>query len=197
MSRNQYLSEHFNEWLDRYAPPRFIANNPDAMQQEADTLLGIVGRYAPSVGYAEWLDEVLRRLTENMTARTWPAGGEVTKACRENAKSSTGPKAEVSFDPAEMAARRMSAGDTVSEGWVYGVGACELAARGLVDHETMSRYRSAAFYARKELYSHDAALAWEAEAKERHEAGKELWRSKSEKRQRRDVSSHIRSAAHA
>lgn len=83
--RESYLSLRFNEFLDRFAPPRGIANNPTAMQQDADAMLRTVLRYAPSEGYSEWLDRVLRDLQEGMTTRSWPAPGELAKACKAGA----------------------------------------------------------------------------------------------------------------
>jgi hypothetical protein len=194
MSRTDYLAEHFNGWLERYAPPRFMTDKPDAAQQEADALLRILGRHAPTQGYAEWLEGILRQLTENMTARTWPTGGEVSKACRDANKFTsprdTGKKSEMR-DAAQIVAQAMADGEPVGEAWLYGVAACELAARGLVTRELMDRYRSAAYFARRKTYGDAAALEWEAEAKERHEAGKALWRSRDEARKDRDTADHM------
>lgn len=86
--RETHLTQRFNEFLDRFAPPRSIANNPTAMQQDADDMLRTVLRYAPSNGYSEWLDRVLRDLQEGMTTRSWPAPGELARACK--AASSVG-----------------------------------------------------------------------------------------------------------
>jgi hypothetical protein len=190
VSRSDYLSQHFNEWLDRYAPPRHLADKPDALQAEANDLLRIIGNHAPANGYAEWLDAVLRRLTSTMTARAWPAGGELTKACRAEHQASPGKPVlpQAAIDPAEMAARRMAAGQPVGESWLYGIGACELAARGLVEREVMMHYRSLAFLRRRDVHSEDAALEWERDAKERHEHAKALWKSREDQRQSRDVS---------
>lgn len=192
--RNEYLAEHFNAWLDRYSPPRVMADRPEAAQKEADTLLAILGRYAPPQGYAEWLDGILRALTEGMTARTWPTGGEISKACKDASRFMARPSPAAqpqARDEAQAAAERMAEGKPVAETWLYGVGACELAARGLVDRETMLRYRSAAFLHRRDVQGEESALAWEAEAKERHEHGKALWRARDAKRQQRDLSRHL------
>jgi hypothetical protein len=190
MSRTDYLAEHFNAWLERYAPPRFMTDKPEAAQQEADALLRILGRYAPTQGYAEWLDGILRSLTENMTARTWPTGGEVSKVCKEAHKFTAplegAPKSQP-LDSAQVEASRMNAGEPTGEHWLYGVAACELAARGLVTREVMQRYRSAVFHARRETYGEAAALEWEQEARARHEVGKALWKSREAERQKRDV----------
>jgi hypothetical protein len=194
MSRTDYLAEHFNGWLERYSPPRFMTDKPDAAQQEADALLRILGRHAPTQGYAEWLDGILRQLTENMTARTWPTGGEVSKACRDANKFTSprdsGQKHETR-DEAEIVAQAMSDGQPVGENWLYGVCACELAARGLVTRELMDRYRSAAFLSRRATYGDADALEWEAEAKARHDHGKALWRARDAARTDRNTARHM------
>lgn len=72
---------------------------------------------------------------------------------------------------------RMAAGEAVGEGYLYGHDAVELWARGLVDVDTMKKYRSAAFFKRKDLYGHDAAIAWEGSAKQRHEEAKVVFKA--------------------
>lgn len=183
-SRNEYLSQYFNEWLDRFSPPRAIQNNPKAMQDDANSMLAIVGKYAPSQGYAEWLDKVLTELTESMTTRSWPAPGELVKACKARTEHRERPKGEEwQIDEAAVIGAKMKAGQPVGEGWLYGRSAVDLIKRGLVDLETMTAYRSGAFFARKGKNNDEAALAWEAEAKARHEAAKEMLRD-TERRQR-------------
>jgi hypothetical protein len=178
--RNEYLSEQFNSWLERYAPPRYIADKPEGMQQEADTLLRIIAKHAPNDGYAEWLETVLRSLTEGMTARTWPTGGEVSKACRENARYSKSPIKETSNrDLPQIEADRMNAGEAVSDASLYGSQACELIARGLVDKSTMERYRRAAFNSRSKFYGDEAAIKWESEAKAKHDAARQAWKGRA------------------
>lgn len=81
--RDEFLTSRFNEFLDRYSPPRAIQNNPKAMQDEANDMLKAVVRNAPREGYAEWLDKVLGHLIESMTTRSWPTVGEVVKACKQ------------------------------------------------------------------------------------------------------------------
>lgn len=88
--RDEFLSTRFNEWLDRFSPPRAIQNNPKAMQDDADAMLRTILRYAPRDEYAEWLDRVLIGLAENMTTRSWPAPGELVKACKAGKSDGSG-----------------------------------------------------------------------------------------------------------
>lgn len=195
--RSDYLSDVFNDWLDRYPVPRHFGDKPEAAQKEADALLSIIARHAPLTDYADWLDGVLRKLTEGMTARTWPTGGQVAKACKEEARLSVSkPQSEGEEwtpDPAGINAKKMQRGEAVAECWLYGIMACEMIARGLIDRDTMTRYRSAAFFARKELYSEEKARQWEEEALMAHERGKEAWRNRNEPTSHRPVISlHMR-----
>ena len=54
--------------------------------------------------------------------------------------------------------------------------AVELIRRRLVDEPTMTKYRSAAFLSRKATQGEARALEWEADAKARHAAAKEMLR---------------------
>lgn len=80
--REDELTERLNEFLDRFSPPRSIQNNPKAMQDDADAMLRTVLRFAPATGYRDWLEQMLERLAEGMTTRSWPAPGELVRACR-------------------------------------------------------------------------------------------------------------------
>ena len=89
--REQHITDRFNEVLDRFSAPRSIQNNPTAMQQDANDMLETVLRHAPGQGYDEWLSNMLRALRDGMTTRSWPAPGELTKACRSGASSGSAP----------------------------------------------------------------------------------------------------------
>lgn len=85
--RDTYIAERMNEWLDRFTPPRGIINNLDAQQRDADAMIASVLRFAPREVYGEWLSAMLIRLEDGMTTRSWPAPGELAKACRSNAQA--------------------------------------------------------------------------------------------------------------
>jgi hypothetical protein len=182
-SRNEYLSERFNEFLDRFSPPRSIQNNPKAMQQDADAMLSQITRAAPGDGYEIWFDAMIVALGENMTTRSWPAPGELAKACKSvtvhRTAGPSGPQAAWAVDPYENVAAKMKAGGAVPEGFLYGREACELIVRRLVDLETMTRYRSAAFFTRKDQFGEGPARQWEVDAKASHEAAKAVIRDKT------------------
>lgn len=76
------LSMRFNAFLDRFSPPRQIAGNPKALQDDANALLRIVLDHAPTEGWQDWFPDAIRHLEAGMTTRSWPAPGEVVRACR-------------------------------------------------------------------------------------------------------------------
>jgi hypothetical protein len=88
--REEFITARFNEWLDRFTPPRGIINNLDAQQRDANAMLATVLRFAPRHDYGDWLPAMLIRLEEAMTTRSWPAPGEVAKACKTETHGAPG-----------------------------------------------------------------------------------------------------------
>jgi len=84
--RDEFLTARFNEWLDRFTPPRGILNNLDAQQRDANAMMATVLRFAPLDDYSQWLSAMLTRLEESMTTRSWPAPGELAKACKSDTR---------------------------------------------------------------------------------------------------------------
>lgn len=76
------LSQRFNRWLQRFSPPRQIADKPEVMADEAKALFGIFLDHAPDHDWQDWWDKAIRALEASMTTRSWPAPGEVVRACR-------------------------------------------------------------------------------------------------------------------
>ena len=173
---------------NRKTPHRRLQDNPSAQQDELVALVGAIERRAPrdAQKLADWWALFEVKLDES-TGHTWPIVKEIAAA----ADSVRGGPAMVdlsgnsSLDPATIYAKRMREGGRYPETALYGILACELIAKGLVDEETMRRCRSAAFFRRKDVYGEESALAWEAERKAAHEAAKIVWRDKDERQQRR------------
>lgn len=174
MIRESEIARTFAQWLESYSPPRSIAGKPEAMQREADRLLKMLVKFAPDEGYNGWVDAVLETVAMGMKTRAWPTVGEIGAACSNARKEARrdGPLQPTALDPYEIAAMRMKSGEPVGEPYIYGREAVEIIARRLIDEETMTRYRSAAFFNRKQTQGEESALRWEAEAKERHESAR-------------------------
>lgn len=178
--RQAEIAKALAEWLESYSPPRNIAGNATALQRESERLLGVLTKFAPQDGYNGWVSSVLEQCSYQMKTRAWPTVGELGAACsnaRKSMRADAAPQS-VALDVYELNASRMKAGEMVGEGYLYGREAVEMIARGLIDVEIMTKYRSAAFFARKDIHGEAAALAWEAEAKERHESAKRAHRER-------------------
>lgn len=164
--------------LRRYRVPEHMGD--DQLRAEVNDLVEDINRAIPS-GYGEGefralMPKIHAEIRRRHGAQGWPSSRvfiAATEAAVEGVAAAGAVKAEAKeIDPYEITARRMQAGEAVGEGYLYGREAVELIRRGLVDEATMRRYRSAAFLARKQAYGEAAALAWEAEGKDRHEDAK-------------------------
>lgn len=186
--REEFLSSRFNEFLDRFSPPRRIASDFDAQQREADAMLRTVLKYAPSDEYPRFLDRVLTQLQEGMKTRAWPTTGELAEACRLFAPKRERPvDATQGLDAAVINAARMAAGEAVGDFWLFGICAVELEERGLVDPDVMRSYRAAAFATRKAFYGEGSALQWRVDREAAHDAARTVWRDSSASRIRSTV----------
>ena len=179
-------------WLDRYSPPASMRNNPQAIQDEVTGLLRQLLKHAPETDFSDWVAEVLDRCSQVMKTRAYPTQNEMGATCvnlnrerRQEAGGFGSAKDGWEADPALFASNNMAQGLPVGEAWLYGISACEVIARKLVGRETMEAYRSGAYFARRAMYGEEAAKAWEADAKERHEKAKALWRTRNDDRTQR------------
>ncbi len=177
------ILSRLRRFLDRRQAPRRIEGKPQAEADEVAALVGATERNAPrgADNLAAWWPAFERELGEAGSG-LWPTEKEVREAAgRANASQpKAGSQAPV-FDPHEINARRMDRGEPVGEGYLYGREAVEMIRRGLVDEATMKKYRSGAFLARKATQGEASALRWEAEAKARHQAAKEMLRDTERK----------------
>lgn len=180
MIKQAEIARTFAQWLESYSPPRSIAGKSDAMQREAERLTAVLVKFAPSEGYLGWVDSVLEQVAYQMKTRAWPTVAEIGAACSNARKEARalGPVPSVAMDIYELNANRMKAGEAVGECYLYGREAVEIIARGLIDEATMTKYRSAAFFARKKHQGEESALRWEADAKARHEDARKTFHEK-------------------
>ena len=180
--RTAEITGLLTRWLERYTPPAQIRENERAQQDEAQALLAVLLRFAPQTGYGDFVAKAFDQLEYQMKTRAWPTKGELGAVCsnlRKEAPRATDITGNADMTAEAITARRMQRGEPVGEGWLYGRAAVELIAAGLVDRETMTRYRSLAFFARKDLYGEAAAKAWEAEAIARHDAAKAVHKDRT------------------
>lgn len=183
--REVELGRIFSEWLDRRSCPLDLRDKPEAARKESDALLRCLLKFAPQSDYQPFANRALDQLDYQMKTRVWPTVNEFAAACSNVRKDqrienpSAGASGEIDMRPVAITSRAMAKGLPVGEGWLWGRNAVGMIAEGLIDRETMERYRSGAFLARKSVYGEPAALAWEAEAKQRHEDAKVIYRQSS------------------
>ena len=76
------LLGRFTFWLKRFTPPKQILGKPDLEEAEAKSLFRIILDHAPDIGWDIWWDKTISTLQASMMTRSWPAPGEVVRACR-------------------------------------------------------------------------------------------------------------------
>ena len=164
--------------LRRYRVPEHMGD--DQLRAEVNDLVEDINRSIPS-GYRDGdfralMPKIHAELRRRHGAQIWPSSRlfiAATDSAVEGMAATTEAKAEPKeINPYEVSARKMLAGEPVAETMLYGREAVELIRLGIVDENLMQTYRSAAFLSRKNVYGEAAALAWEAEAKARHENAK-------------------------
>jgi hypothetical protein len=184
--RHAEINGIFTRWLERYSPPNSMRDNARAQQDEVEALLRVLLKFAPGSDAGQWVREVLDQLEYQMKTRAWPTKGELGAACsnlrKVAARSAT---SEHDLHPVEINAARMNAGEAVGEDWLYGANAVALATSGLVSGDTMRRYRSGAYFARKAHLGEAKARSWEDAQLEIHEAAKAVWRARDEEKKLR------------
>lgn len=161
--RNELLTRSLRAYLDRRTMPRGFEGRPESQQREITALMFTINRFAPSTGYAEWWEQLEIRLAEDAQTRAWPTQGEVKKAASAIRGNVTKTVAEgTEFNPLEIIGKRMTAGEPVGDGYIYGRLAEDLLEGGHVSRETLKRYRSAHFFHLRETYGAEQAAVIEA-----------------------------------
>jgi len=173
------IAKQFQDWAERLTPPQGIKNNPKAMQAEWDALLKVLLRFAPGDGYHQWVAEALDSCAMKLKTRAWPTVNELGAACANYRKERRGNGDSMPVqarDAFEINAARIHAKMPVGDAWIYGVNAVELINRGMVIEADLEPYRSGLFFALKDAWGHEKAVAVEAELKRRHAEAKSLTR---------------------
>lgn len=174
--RTEALTEEFKQWLDRYSPRRALQSNEKAMGAEINALMRVILKMAPVADYLSWLEKVTTQLDYQMKTSAWPTVSEVGAACSNvnKSRSLSGQRTAVTTIPATTAARRMNAGESVSDGWLYGRDAVALLRTGDVSSDLMRKYRSSLYFSTKKIYGEEKARLMEEGWIARHDAAERL-----------------------
>lgn len=159
-----------NRFLERRTLPRSLEGKPQAIADELGAMTRIIGRHASKSDFGAWWNRFEADLGERNTTRSWPSEGEVASSCKAVSDYSGSRIAEAgSFDPHQIAAKRIAANEAIGDEWIYGRRALELVEKGLTTEGDLRPYRSALFFRMKDQWGADVAREREAELIRRHE----------------------------
>ena len=196
--RNSDLKMRLTRFTDRRQMPKRIEGKEFAIADEVSALLAAIERSAPRDpdAISEWWAQFATALGE-AAPTYWPTEKDIrdaVKTANAGLPKLTDPMAKP--DPIGWTARAMNEGRPVGEHWLWGVSACDLIATGQVSRETMTAYRSGAFFNRRDVYGESAAKAWEDDRKRAHDLAKDAYRHRAEPRHQRSAAIPDKSAAY-
>jgi hypothetical protein len=176
MTRNEWLAGALSRYLDRRTIPQGFKDKPEALRDEAQALVRALIRLAPVDGYQEWCGDFIDKLAMDAQTRAWPTQGEMQAAAKALRKSAIRPfdvQSQVKFDPLAIAAKRIRSGEAVGDEYLWGRCCVEMQrAHGVTDEE-LKPYRSAVFFADKDMVDESGALEREAHRKALHGVAKQ------------------------
>ena len=149
------IIEALEVFLDRYAPPRHMQVNENAMRAESEALAKLLLRFAPREDYSAWIERVLDEVSLQMKTRVWPTVGELAAVIHCLPRPAIVSQQELRLDPHEIAAKRMNAGEAVGESYVWGQNGDLLVKRGLVSGAVRGDYQRGSIRHHVNLYKHD------------------------------------------
>lgn len=175
-NRNEALTDEFTAWLERYSPRRALQQNETALEAEVKALMRVIYKMAPNTDYLSWLERVTTQLDYQMKTSAWPTVAEIGAACSNinKAVALKTPRTSGGIDPVKINAQRMNDGENVGDGWLYGRANIDMMKTGLVSPDTLRRYRSALYFAAKDVYGEEKVKSMEAGWIARHEDAERL-----------------------
>lgn len=168
--RKTEIANAFGRWLERYSPPAQIRDNQRAQQDEVESLIGVVLRFAPASDYLPWLAAVLDQVEYQMKTRAWPTKAEIGAACSNKRKTDAQMRPQVAEvkGPIQIIAEKIRRKEPIGDSWLYGRCALDLLASGEVRESDLDEYRKAHFFALRDFYGEDKARAMERDLRLRH-----------------------------
>jgi hypothetical protein len=167
--------------LRRYKTPDYLSD--DALRDEVNMLVDDINQHIPSGLTQPDLHNLLPMINaairQRQSSQGWPlakvfitaTGDAVATLGRQKAVDVSANTA--SLNPVEITAKRMRAGESIGEWFLYGRQAIEMIESRQIDQTTLDGYRSRAFLNRKEQNGEGAASLWEIEARNRHQLAQE------------------------
>jgi hypothetical protein len=161
-------------FLDRRTMPTALQGKPDAIRDELEAMCRVILKFAGRE-MADWWPKFEAEVGTLNTTRSWPTEGEVAKACRSVSEVRSVTLAEPGdTDPVAFAAKRIKAGETVGDHWLYGPQCLALLKSGLVTDADLAPYRSSLFFAMSNVWGEDKARADEAARRQHHDEARRM-----------------------
>lgn len=171
-----------NRFLERRTLPRSLEGKPQAIADELGAMTRIIGRHASKSDFGAWWNRFEADLGERNTTRSWPSEGEVASSCKAVSDYSGSRIAEAgSFDPHQIAAKRIAENEAIGDEWLYGRKSAELVRRGLATEGALRPYRSALYFRAKDLWGQERAAEYERELQDKHQDALKSMREPSER----------------
>lgn len=179
MDRNEWLTQSLSRYLDRRSMPQGLKDKPQAQRDEMAALARALIKLAPLNGYQDWCADFIDRLAMDAQTRAWPTQGEMQAAAKALRKSAIQPfdsEGEKKIDPRKIAADRIRNGDPVGDEYLWGRCCVEMQGQEGITDAQLAPYRSALFFADKDIVDESGALDREAHRKALHEVAKRrIW----------------------
>ena len=147
-----------SKFLERYTPPRGMTT--DAQDASMLSIAEAMARRLPVTGRDEFnanLEKVLEKVADTHSSYAWPPQGVFVDSIPASSGSRRAPLQTFKTDEVELAARKMEAGEGVSEKVVWGDLGIRAVNSNLVFQDTLDRYRQSSVEQWHAAYRDDAA----------------------------------------
>lgn len=165
-----------NGFLSRFQRPTHLDDQAAAQEIRdiAEEINAVISTSLSREGFRDRIEKALRHLRKGYTQRTWPTVAHFLKAMDQTHDRSAPVSSadKLALDPMQLAADRINAGEDVGDFWLFGRGYAEIVAAGLVTREAVRRYRSAMYFAAKDVAGEAYARSLEEKWLARPEATK-------------------------
>lgn len=172
-ARVMAISSKLNTFLRQYQPPPNLDNEGRLaeIRATAEEINFLISASSNQESLAARVDDCFRQIRRTYSQRTWPTTSHFVKAMEATSRAVQTPVSSEPLDDLKIIAAKMSAGEAVGDGWLFGRNAVRLLRSGLVTTDQVRKYRSALFFSARDVGGKEYADRIEAELIERHDAG--------------------------
>ena len=181
--RVRLITASLNEFLRLYKRPEHLDEQTalTELREMAEEMNLLIASTSGQSDLEAQIKQAFRNIRQTYKGRSWPTVSHIVDAMNVSAKVGKAKKIEPEQksawrpDTMQIMANRMNAGEAVGDEWFYGRNAIALLKAGLVDRETMRKYRSAFYFAAKEVYGETLAKSLEERMNQKHEDSERIY----------------------